>query len=363
MPIYRNQRLFSDHYLKEILPQTNEWKYVDEKKLKEVLIKIQSLYKNKSKIIPSLKESQLEEEFIRPILRILGHIYTPHPSIHEMWEGIKEPDYAFYPSEEIKKEASIEKAIGIGEVKRYGRPLDRKLKGEDLFEVQNPSLQMSRYLWLSEVRWGILTDGRFWRLYERETSKRIDIFYEIDLERLLKKGDIEDFKYFYLFFHKEAFPQFLQKVYTESLNYAEKVGEELKENVYQALRILAEGFLKNPGNNLTTENLKEIHDNSLIFLYRLLFILYAEYRRLLPLDENKTYTDTYSLDSIKKEIQDKIDHDFPLPHSQIHYWRRIKELFELVNSGNTEIDVPFYNGGLFNPQKHPFLEKYEVADS
>jgi len=50
MSIYRNQRLFSDHYLKEILPQTNEWRCVDEKELKEFLIKIQSLYEKKSKI-------------------------------------------------------------------------------------------------------------------------------------------------------------------------------------------------------------------------------------------------------------------------------------------------------------------------
>jgi len=127
MAIYRNQMLFSDHYLKEILPQANEWKYVDGEKLEEILIKIQSLYEKKKKIIPLLKESQLEEEFIRPILRILGHIYTLHPSIHKVWEGAKEPDYAFYSSEETKKEASIEKAIAIGEAKRYGRPLDRKL--------------------------------------------------------------------------------------------------------------------------------------------------------------------------------------------------------------------------------------------
>jgi len=362
MPVYRNQRLFSDHYLKEILPQSGEWKSIDRQKLNEAFTGIQSLHQKKCKVISSLKESQLEEEFIRPILRILGHIYAPHPSIGKVWEGAREPDYAFYPSEEAKKGGSIRKAIAIGEVKRHGRPLGKKLKGEDPFEVQNPSLQMSRYLWLSEVRWGILTDGRFWRLYERETSKRIDIFYEIDLERLLKKGNGEDFKYFYLFFCKEAFPEFLQRVYDESLDYAEKVGEELKENVYQALKILAEGFLKTPGNNLTPENLKEIHDNSLVLLYRLLFTLYAEYRRLLPLEENELYTDSYSLDSIKKKIRGKIDHNSPLSRAHTHYWDKLKELFGTINSGDPEMGVPFYNGGLFEPQKHPFLENYKVAD-
>ncbi|KKK54362.1 hypothetical protein LCGC14_3085510, partial [marine sediment metagenome] len=308
------------------------------------------------------RNRKLEEEFIRPILRILGHIYALHPSIDKIWEGAREPDYAFYPSEEAKREASIRKAIAIGEAKRYGRPLGKKLKSGDSSEIQNPSLQMSRYLWLSEVRWGILTDGRFWRLYERETSKRIDIFYEIDLERLLEKGNIEDFKYFYLFFRKEAFPEFLQGVYSESLDYAEKVGEELKENVYQALKFLAEGFLKTPENNLTPDNLKEIHDNSLVLLYRLLFTLYAEYRRLLPLEENELYTDSYSLDCIKKEIRDKIDRNSPLSRAHAHYWDKLKELFGTINSGDPEMGVPFYNGGLFEPQKHPFLEKYRVAD-
>ena len=150
MPIYRNQRLFSDHYLMEILPQSDEWKSIDRQKLNEAFTGIKSLHQKKCKVIPSFKESQLEEEFIRPILRILGHIYAPHPSIDKVWEGAREPDYAFYHSEEAKKEASIGKAIAIGEVKRHGRALGKKLKGEDPSEVQNPSLQMSRYLWLSK---------------------------------------------------------------------------------------------------------------------------------------------------------------------------------------------------------------------
>lgn len=86
MSAFRNQRLFSDHYLQEILPQSDEWKSIDKEKLNEAFARIQSLHQKKCKIIPSLKESQLEEEFIRPILRILGHIYAPHPS-SEAWRG------------------------------------------------------------------------------------------------------------------------------------------------------------------------------------------------------------------------------------------------------------------------------------
>lgn len=240
-------------------------------------------------------------------------------------EWSKHPDYALFHnpedlklSQEATKEEYFKKTLCLGEAKHWGRALDKKVK-VDTEDPQNPSLQISRYLWLTEVKWGILTDGRYWRLYERETSKRLDIFYEIDLENLIENGSVEDFKYFYLFFRRHAFPDFLEKVYKESVDYAEAVGKELKENVYQALKTLAQGFLKTPENDLKEIHLKEIHDNSLILLYRLLFILYAEYRDLLPLGENQYYTESYSLDVFKKEIADRLDKHEPIATST-HGW-------------------------------------------
>ncbi|MCD6317524.1 hypothetical protein J7M02_00465, partial [Candidatus Aerophobetes bacterium] len=53
-----NQRLFSDHYLKEVLPQTNEWRYIDEGELKNVFMKIQSLYeKERSTLLTTLYQN------------------------------------------------------------------------------------------------------------------------------------------------------------------------------------------------------------------------------------------------------------------------------------------------------------------
>ena len=243
---FRNQRLFSNHYLENVLPKTEEWRKIEETHLKEKFNKLEKLYQERRKEIENLNESQLEERWIRPILRILDHFYQPNPTIPGLGETLKHPDYALYPSEEDRNKKDLTKAVAIGEVKRYGRSLDKKLK-TDPEDTQNPSLQISNYLWYSEVPWGILTDGRYWRIYERETSKRLDIFYEIDLDRIFNERrelfslkPLEKFKYFYLFFSREAFPEFLKKVYDESLSYSQSVGEELKENVYQALKILAE---------------------------------------------------------------------------------------------------------------------------
>jgi len=366
MKAHLNKGLFSNYYLEELLPREEEFKIpLDE--LEKVLEEIKLIWDKK--YLSSLNEPQLRKHFLDKIFEILGwtiDVEPPTPS----GEWSKHPDYAlFHSNEDLKiarnttKEDYFKKALCIGEAKRWGRPLDRKLKEEkDPFEIQNPSLQVSRYLWLTGVKWGILTDGKYWRLYERETSKKLDIFYEIDLENLIENSSIEDFKYFYLFFQRNAFPHFVEKVYKGSIDYAEAVGEKLKENVYQALKVLAQGFLKTPGNNLQETHLKEIHDNSLILLYRLLFILYAEHRGLLPVGENRLYADSYSLDALKKEIAGKLDNNEPIAVTTHGYWSKLTQLFETINLGNSELEVPPYNGGLFDPDKYEFLERYRVGD-
>lgn len=366
MKPHLNKGLFSNYYLEELLPKEAEFD-IPLSELEGTLEGIKQVWDKK--YLSSLNEPQLRKHFLDKVFEILGwtiDVEPPTPS----GEWSKHPDYAlFYTREDLKiaqkttREKYFKKSLCIGEAKRWGRPLDKKLKEEkDPFEIQNPSLQISRYLWLTGVKWGILTDGKYWRLYERETSKRLDIFYEIDLENLIENGSVEDFKYFYLFFRMNGFPLFLEKVYKSSIDYAQEVGQELKENVYQALKTLAEGFLKTSAIDLKETHLKEIHDISLILLYRILFILYAEHRNLLPLEENQLYTDSYSLDAFKKEIARKLDKNVTIATSTYSYWNRLKELFEIINNGNLELGVPPYNGGLFDPEKHKFLEEHRVGN-
>lgn len=363
---HRNRGLFSNYYLDELLPKEGEFN-ISISEVEDTFEKVKRIWdKSRFEII---NEDQLRKHLLDKVLDYLGWVIDVNAPV-PAGEWSKRPDYALFKDNESlkiahksKKDDYFKKATCIAEAKRWERPLDKKLKTEtDPLEVQNPSLQISRYLWLTGVKWGILTDGRYWRLYERETSKRLDIYYEIDLEEHIESGSPEDFRYFYLLFRKDAFPDFIEKVYKESVDYAQAVGEELKENVYQALKVLSQGFLKTPGNNLSEANLKEVHDNSLILLYRLLFILYAEYRGLLPLGSNKLYSESYSLDAFKKEVANRLDKNEPIATSTHGYWDKLKELFEIINKGNRELDVPPYNGGLFDPEKHGFFEKRRIGD-
>jgi type I restriction-modification system DNA methylase subunit len=380
---YVNRNLFSDHFLDELLPQDDAWQ-VDEDKLKLAMQSVTNLYAGREEEWSNSVEAQLERKLVRPVLEALDQKFEVQPSLPTP-EAVRRPDYAFFVNDEQREEALREHAgeiqyfdrvIAVGDAKRWDRPLDKGERGsQNKFDRLSPSWQIDYYLRMSGVKWGILTNGRLWRLYNQDTSFRLDISYEIDLPRLLAARDLEAFKYFYLFFRRQAFVPdaeglcLLDRVYQGSLEYAQAVGDDLKENVYKALRLLAEGFLHTRDNSLDPErDLDEIHANSLVFLYRLLFINYAEDRGLLPRD-NALYRDSYGLVSMEREIASKVQRRESIAPLQATYWGKLKTLFDLINQGSealgidaANMQVPPYNGGLFDPEKHPFLDQHKVED-
>ncbi|MBX0294810.1 Eco57I restriction-modification methylase domain-containing protein [Haloarcula nitratireducens] len=178
----------------------------------------------------------------------------------------------------------------------------------------------------------------------------------------------------------------------------EAVDREATENAAEALEVLAEGFLEHPDNDLGRSALTDrglipdaednfesarldlLYDSSLVYLYRLLVVLYAESegRNLL---ETADETDAqYSLDSLKRTIADRLDSaDSAYHRRQTDLWSRLDDLFELLDRGSgsdrPEIDendpsVPAYDGWLFrtdpaedDPREARFLAEYAVGDA
>lgn len=366
-----NRSLFTDYYLIELLKDDLFFQR-SKAQAREAWKSIKAQYEKVKELLPTANEAETERRFIRPVLNILGYkdLYSLQPSVPSP-EGIRRPDFAFFTSQEDLEEAEkhlkgkpeyFSKTLAVGDAKQWERSLDKKLKGAgDPFTNQNPSYQIDFYLRATDRIWGILANGRHWRLYHRDTSYRMDVFYEIDLLAMLEEYD-DSFLYFYAFFCREALTSgFLDRALKQSQAYVAKLSDELKENVYEALRLLAEGFLKFPGNGLSKDGLEEIRANTFVFIYRLLFLFYAEDRALLPL-ENPNYR-SYSLRELAKEIAERLDKgQFISPTTQ-GYWTRLHDLFRIVNSGDDSMGVPPYNGGLFDESKHPFLESYKVGDS
>ncbi|MDD3747846.1 MAG: Eco57I restriction-modification methylase domain-containing protein [Candidatus Bipolaricaulis anaerobius] len=172
----------------------------------------------------------------------------------------------------------------------------------------------------------------------------------------------ETFAYFYAFFQKDALATgFLDRALAGSREYAAKLGDELKENVYETLRLLAEGLLKCPDNHLDADQLEEIRANTFVLIYRILFLFYAEDRELLPMDK-ADYRDAYSLRNWAREIARQLDLGRPFSPTAYNGWHKLSELCRIVNEGDVYLGVPPYNGGLFDPEKHPLLVRWKIGD-
>ena len=66
---FKNSNLFSNHYLGKLVKDSPEWR---EAEPEQTFAKIKELYERKARVLENYNESQLEENFIRLVLRLLG---------------------------------------------------------------------------------------------------------------------------------------------------------------------------------------------------------------------------------------------------------------------------------------------------
>lgn len=374
-PGFQNLGLFSDHFLKARLPQWKEWQADAEIRAfrKELLL----LYESVKSALPHMNEAQTEEEFVQPVLNLLG--YADSYAVQaptKVGQQTLRPDYALFPDVKAKNQAyekfgknDYSQCIGIADAKYWERELDRaKSSDRDTFSNQNPSFQIAGYLTGTKQTWGILTNGRLWRLYSSRSHMPLGNYYQVDLLQLLERTD-EDLNYFYLFFCKAALVQadgksFLDRVFEGSEEYAVELESDVKERAYDVVERLCRGFAAEfAPDQLAEPILKDIYDNSLTLLYRLLFIFYAEARDLLPLTSSTSYRDNYSLRKMALDIDEVLKKGEQLSSHSKNYYHRLSDLFRLVDRGDRSLGVPEYNGGLFDGAGHAFLEQHGIADS
>src|SRR4051812_46284288 len=65
---HANRRLFSDHYLDVLLPESGEWKLGRDRSA-ALLARVRDLYRG---FTPSTNEAQTERELVHPVLELLG---------------------------------------------------------------------------------------------------------------------------------------------------------------------------------------------------------------------------------------------------------------------------------------------------
>jgi hypothetical protein len=133
------------------------------------------------------------------------------------------------------------------------------------------------------------------------------------------------------------------------------VCHNLKEGVLDALGSLMEGLVLASGRRSRRPDLQAMHEQALTLVYRLLFLLFAEARRLVP-TWHPIYRDSYSLDSLCSLVQ--TDTEPPA------VWETLQAIWRLAHAGceADDLKVTAFNGRLFSPRETPLGDGPRVDD-
>ena len=386
--------LFTEDFLSEGIRGTDAWRSISSQVLASFRETLQAVVSKVADPI-RLNEAQTEDRIVKPILESLG--WQGSYWVQERLETTGRanvPDYLFFGTPQDFAHADHRRtageryplAIAVGDAKAWAIDLDHRGSGAGAGET--PSGQILRYLSRAEtqsdrkVQWGILTNGRYWRLYYQGAKSRLEEFFEIDLGWVLavpgSQGDLaasvrpaifpDDAAWrehlltlYWLMFRRDAFlpsaegRTFHQIALAQGREWEAKVRQDLASVVFRdvfpkLIRALVRADQQAP-NPITVPYLAAVREAALTLLYRLLFALYAEDRDLLP----KRDPNYGGLSRVRDEIADLIDAETTLSGRRKTFAHVCAQLFATIDEGDDTLGVPPYNGGLFS-DKTPATE-------
>jgi len=346
---YHNETLFSEIYLEEITRQAEN---------ADVLASLKVLGEYREYADTHNLQSW-KDSYIHEVLSALGFFAqsTPTPSSG----GGFERDHITYLFP--MGSSGTEKPLSLCYVVLPEENLDNTTIGRNWAE------KIIRALREKNLQWGLLTNGKQWRIYHQEEPTPYETYLEIDLEAILADKAKEAYQIFHKFMKAENFVvhedgkcQFdrFKKESQDKIDYIEKeLANALRQREEGGKGVLSDlcmGYVEElrhqNENNLDDEILrKKIYHGAMLYMFRLLFLFYADARRLLS-DENHEL-----LAKVESECRTRHDGN---ASSDLHFpiWDSLEHIF-------VDIDQT-YNGGLFSPQESEFtrfLSDTRIDDS
>jgi len=163
-------------------------------------------------------------------------------------------------------------------------------------------------------------------------------------------------------FFAVAEPDRLEALLLESASAQAEVTGKLGQQVREAVELLVTAMSRadrdRDGVLLAGVDSHLVYESAVAVLMRLVLLLYAEERGLLPLGDELydcTLAASTLLDQLRETQADTGDE--PLERSNAA-WHRLLALFRAVHAGITHdrLRIPAYGGSLFDPDRFPFLE-------
>ncbi len=243
----------------------------------------------------------------------------------------------------------------------HGTPFDRPSR--DGRWAATPSERVERLCRYAGVELGAVTDGELLRLVwagpDGQTGQATWPTEFLADERDLLSAFVELLGAQRFF--SVAPENRLDALYRESITAQQEVTKTLGRQVRQAVELLVNAISKadraDDGRLLVGVDPREIYEAAVTVLMRIVFLLYAEERRLLPLDD-PVYNANYAILPIRERLEGRArlsDESLAFAHGA---WAQVLATSRAVYGGiqHERLRLPPYGGSLFDPDRYPFLE-------
>jgi hypothetical protein len=261
------------------------------------------------------------------------------------------PEYALIESQREKPNLLL--------IQSYPRDVDlNKLIKYEHYSA-TPVDQMVQLCRASQCRLGLVTNGENWVLIDAPVGSmstsagwqaRLWIQESISLQSFAHLLGISQF----FVPTEEQLPALIDR----SLQYQDEVTSALGTQIQRAIEVLIQSLDKydlESGRTLlhgVTE--RELYEAALTVMMRLVFLLSAEERGLLLLDDG-AYQKNYALSTLRMQLRNEGPEILELRKDA---WSRLLALFRMVYGGvdHESFRLPALGGSLFDPDRFTFLE-------
>ncbi|RYC03337.1 Eco57I restriction-modification methylase domain-containing protein [Nocardioides zhouii] len=232
------------------------------------------------------------------------------------------------------------------------------LDDSEQFDAKTPRFQLSPVAFglavasRQDVPWLVVLRKDQIRLYPGRdgigvgSKGQAETFFEVDLSTV----DSEYAALLPLIFSADALSAdgTADELLRDSARYATELGARLRERIYEEIVPpvaveVARRLAKHAGVSLDADGLSLAYRVTLRILFRLLFQAYAEDRGLLPSGRNEGF----DANSLKTNARRLLDSDTDKFGDSTTLWLDMVQVWNAIDQGNPQWQIPCYNGGLF----------------
>ncbi len=143
----------------------------------------------------------------------------------------------------------------------------------------------------------------------------------------------------------------VSEILSSSQDHAAALGARLRDRIYhEVIPDLAEIVAGRLGAR-SEADLEHAYHVTLVILFRLLFVAYAEDRDLLPYQSNQIYRAVALKTRARRYAQDIADGNTRGPEpTAVDIWDDLTSIWSAVFHGHREWSIPAYGGSLFDPE-------------